>query len=76
MELSRLGSTLQRYARLSSRPSVSFAQDSPDSPLPPHSFLSQLQLSSEQGALSVCCSSEAEWNRLGTTAAGWKGGAM
>lgn len=69
MELSRLGPTLQRYARLSSRPSVSFAQDSPDAPLPPHSFLSQLQLS-QQGALSVCCSSEAEWNRLGTTAGG------
>lgn len=64
VELCRLGPTLQRYARLSSRPSVSFAQDSPDAPLPPHSFLSQLQLSQE-GALSVSCSSEAEWNRLG-----------
>uniref|UniRef100_A0A667XXR7 RAB3 GTPase activating protein subunit 2 (non-catalytic) n=1 Tax=Myripristis murdjan TaxID=586833 RepID=A0A667XXR7_9TELE len=41
-DLSRLGPTLQRYAQLTSRPSVSFAQDSPDSPLPARAFLSQL----------------------------------
>lgn len=63
-ELSRVGPTLQRYARLTSRPSVSFAQDSPDSPLPVHSFLSLLEFSQE-GALRVSCSSEAEWNQLG-----------
>uniref|UniRef100_A0A672HQC8 RAB3 GTPase activating protein subunit 2 (non-catalytic) n=1 Tax=Salarias fasciatus TaxID=181472 RepID=A0A672HQC8_SALFA len=42
-ELSRVGPTLQRYAQLTSRPSVSFAQDSPDSPLPAQAFLSQLE---------------------------------
>uniref|UniRef100_A0A667Y7Q3 RAB3 GTPase activating protein subunit 2 (non-catalytic) n=1 Tax=Myripristis murdjan TaxID=586833 RepID=A0A667Y7Q3_9TELE len=43
-DLSRLGPTLQRYAQLTSRPSVSFAQDSPDSPLPARAFLSQLDI--------------------------------
>uniref|UniRef100_A0A7N8XPR3 RAB3 GTPase activating protein subunit 2 (non-catalytic) n=1 Tax=Mastacembelus armatus TaxID=205130 RepID=A0A7N8XPR3_9TELE len=42
-ELSSVGPTLKRYAELTSRPSVSFAQDSPDSPLPAQAFLSQME---------------------------------
>lgn len=65
-ELSRVCPTLQRYAQLTSRPSVSFAQDSPDSPLPAHSFLSQIECSREDGELKVIRRSESEWNQLGT----------
>lgn len=64
-ELSRVGPTLQRYAQLTSRPSVSFAQDSPDSPLPTQTFLSQLECT-EEGELRVITTSEADWNQLGT----------
>ncbi|CAN9502010.1 unnamed protein product [Ophioblennius macclurei] len=63
-ELSRVGPTLQRYAQLTSRPSVSFAQDSPDSPLPAQAFLSQLECA-EDGELKVIRRSESEWNQLG-----------
>lgn len=63
-ELSRVGPTLQRYAQLTSRPSVSFAQDSPDSPLPAKAFLSQMEYN-EEGQLSVIRGSETEWNKLG-----------
>ncbi|KAM9340968.1 rab3 GTPase-activating protein non-catalytic subunit [Symphorus nematophorus] len=63
-ELSRVGPTLQRYAQLTSRPSVSFAQDSPDSPLPPQAFLSQMECT-EDGELRVIRASETEWNQLG-----------
>ncbi|XP_029973115.1 rab3 GTPase-activating protein non-catalytic subunit isoform X2 [Salarias fasciatus] len=63
-ELSRVGPTLQRYAQLTSRPSVSFAQDSPDSPLPAQAFLSQLECT-EDGELKVIRRSETEWNQLG-----------
>uniref|UniRef100_A0A8C5HRI3 RAB3 GTPase activating protein subunit 2 (non-catalytic) n=1 Tax=Gouania willdenowi TaxID=441366 RepID=A0A8C5HRI3_GOUWI len=42
-ELSRVASTLQSYAQLTSKPSVSFAQDSPDSPLSAQAFLSQIE---------------------------------
>ncbi|XP_047466434.1 rab3 GTPase-activating protein non-catalytic subunit isoform X4 [Mugil cephalus] len=63
-ELSRVGPTLQRYAQLSSRPSVSFAQDSPDLPLPAQGFLSQIECT-EDGELKVVCRSETEWNQLG-----------
>ncbi|XP_031435614.1 rab3 GTPase-activating protein non-catalytic subunit isoform X2 [Clupea harengus] len=41
-DLARVGPILQRYAELTSRPSVSFAQDSV-SPLPVRDFLSQLE---------------------------------
>uniref|UniRef100_A0A8C9ZQD4 RAB3 GTPase activating protein subunit 2 (non-catalytic) n=1 Tax=Sander lucioperca TaxID=283035 RepID=A0A8C9ZQD4_SANLU len=63
-ELSRVGPTLQRYAQLTSRPSVSFAQDSPDSPLPVQAFLSQMECT-EDGELRVIRASETEWNQLG-----------
>ncbi|KAG8013501.1 Rab3 GTPase-activating protein non-catalytic subunit [Nibea albiflora] len=63
-ELSRVGPTLQRYAQLTSRPSVSFAQDSPDSHLPAQAFLSQMECT-ENGELKVIRTSEAEWNHLG-----------
>ncbi|XP_078133227.1 rab3 GTPase-activating protein non-catalytic subunit isoform X2 [Sander vitreus] len=63
-ELSRVGPTLQRYAQLTSRPSVSFAQDSPDSPLPVQAFLSQMECT-EVGELRVIRASETEWNQLG-----------
>ncbi|XP_044022041.1 rab3 GTPase-activating protein non-catalytic subunit isoform X2 [Siniperca chuatsi] len=63
-ELSRVGLTLQRYAQLTSRPSVSFAQDSPDSPLPAQAFLSQMECT-EDGELRVIRGSETEWNQLG-----------
>uniref|UniRef100_A0A8C2XG67 RAB3 GTPase activating protein subunit 2 (non-catalytic) n=1 Tax=Cyclopterus lumpus TaxID=8103 RepID=A0A8C2XG67_CYCLU len=51
-ELSRVGPTLQRYAQLTARPSVSFAQDSPDSPLPAQAFLSQMECT-DDGGLTV-----------------------
>ncbi|XP_069017004.1 rab3 GTPase-activating protein non-catalytic subunit isoform X2 [Embiotoca jacksoni] len=63
-ELSRVGPTLQRYAQFTSRPSVSFAQDSPDSPLAPQVFLSQMECA-EDGELKVIRKSETEWNQLG-----------
>ncbi|KAM7403977.1 hypothetical protein PAMA_004407 [Pampus argenteus] len=63
-ELSRVGPTLQRYGQLTSRPSVSFAQDSPDLPLPAQAFLSQLEYT-EDGQLRVIHGSDTEWNKLG-----------
>ncbi|XP_036006973.1 rab3 GTPase-activating protein non-catalytic subunit isoform X2 [Fundulus heteroclitus] len=63
-ELARVGPTLQRYARLCSKPSVSFAQDSPDTPLSAQAFLTQLECA-EDGEVKVNRSSEAEWNQLG-----------
>ncbi|XP_053191076.1 rab3 GTPase-activating protein non-catalytic subunit [Scomber japonicus] len=63
-ELSRVGPTLQRYAQLTSRPSVSFAQDSPNSPLSAQAFLSQMEYT-EEGQLNVIRGSETEWNKLG-----------
>lgn len=63
-ELSRVGPTLQRYAELSSKPSVSFAQDSPDTPLSAQSFLAQLECA-EDGEVKVNPRSDAEWNQLG-----------
>ncbi|XP_055361414.1 rab3 GTPase-activating protein non-catalytic subunit isoform X4 [Betta splendens] len=64
VELCRVAPTLQRYAQLTSRPSVSFAQDSHDSPLPAHIFLAQMEWE-EHGALKVTRRSETEWNQLG-----------
>ncbi|MED6264827.1 hypothetical protein CHARACLAT_019131, partial [Characodon lateralis] len=63
-ELSRMGPTLQRYAQLSSKPSVSFAQDSPDTPVSAQAFLTQLECA-EDGEVKVNRSSDAEWNQLG-----------
>ncbi len=62
--MSRVGPTLQRYAQLTSRPSVSFAQDSPNSPLTAQAFLSQMECT-EDGELRVNRMSETEWNKLG-----------
>ncbi|XP_016517570.1 rab3 GTPase-activating protein non-catalytic subunit-like isoform X3 [Poecilia formosa] len=63
-ELSRVGPALQRYAQLSSKPSVSFAQDSPDTPLSTQAFLTQLECA-EEGEVKVNRRSDAEWNQLG-----------
>ncbi|XP_042356171.1 rab3 GTPase-activating protein non-catalytic subunit isoform X2 [Plectropomus leopardus] len=63
-ELSRVGPTLQRYAHFTSKPSVSFAQDSPDSPFPAQAFLSQMECTEDE-ELRVIRGSEAEWNQLG-----------
>ncbi|XP_039993735.1 rab3 GTPase-activating protein non-catalytic subunit isoform X1 [Xiphias gladius] len=63
-ELSRVGPILQRYAQLTSRPSVSFAEDSPDSPLAVQAFLSQMECT-EDGELKVIHGAETEWNQLG-----------
>lgn len=65
-ELSRVAPTLQRYAQFTSKPSVSFAQDSPDTPLSAQAFLSQLECT-EDGEVKVIPRSEAEWNQLGET---------
>ncbi|XP_056151672.1 rab3 GTPase-activating protein non-catalytic subunit isoform X2 [Lampris incognitus] len=64
-ELSQVGPTLQRYAQLTVRPCVSFAQDSPNSPLPAHAFLSQLECT-EDGEVRVIRRTDAEWNQLGS----------
>ncbi|XP_068194278.1 rab3 GTPase-activating protein non-catalytic subunit isoform X2 [Antennarius striatus] len=63
-DLSRVAPTLQRYAQLTSRPSVSFAQDSPDCPLRPQAFLTQIECTAD-GELRVLRTSEVEWNLLG-----------
>ncbi|XP_038148632.1 rab3 GTPase-activating protein non-catalytic subunit isoform X3 [Cyprinodon tularosa] len=63
-ELSRVEPTLQRYAQLSFKPSVSFAQDSPDTPLSAQAFLTQLEVT-EDGRVKVNRGSDAEWNQLG-----------
>uniref|UniRef100_A0A3Q4NBM5 RAB3 GTPase activating protein subunit 2 (non-catalytic) n=1 Tax=Neolamprologus brichardi TaxID=32507 RepID=A0A3Q4NBM5_NEOBR len=63
-ELSRVAPTLQRYAQFTPRHSVSFAQDSPDSPLPAQAFLSQLECTEDE-EVKVIRRSETEWNQLG-----------
>ncbi|KAJ4939071.1 hypothetical protein JOQ06_028533 [Pogonophryne albipinna] len=63
-ELSRVGPTLQRYAQLTTRPSVSFAQDSPNSLLPAQAFLSQMECTKGE-ELRVIRGSETQWNQLG-----------
>ncbi|XP_072221719.1 rab3 GTPase-activating protein non-catalytic subunit isoform X2 [Leuresthes tenuis] len=63
-ELSRVGPVLQRYSQLTSKPSVCFAQDSPDLPLPVQAFLSQMECT-EDGEVKVIRKSETEWNQLG-----------
>uniref|UniRef100_A0A1A8DGZ5 RAB3 GTPase activating protein subunit 2 (Non-catalytic) n=1 Tax=Nothobranchius kadleci TaxID=1051664 RepID=A0A1A8DGZ5_NOTKA len=64
-ELSRAEPALRRYANFNAKPSVSFAQDSPDTPLPAHTFLSLLECT-EGGEVKVVRRSDAEWNQLGT----------
>lgn len=66
-ELSRVGPTLNVYARLNSRPSVSFAQDSLDLPLPVQAFLSQMECT-EDGEMRVICTSETDYTQLGIPA--------
>lgn len=66
-ELARVRSTLHTYAQLNSRPSVSFAEDSADCPLPVQAFLSHLEFT-EDGDLRVTSMSEADHSRLGRTA--------
>ncbi|XP_029316104.1 rab3 GTPase-activating protein non-catalytic subunit isoform X3 [Cottoperca gobio] len=63
-ELSRVGPTLQRYAQLTLRPSVSFAQDSPDSTLPAQVFLSQMECTEDEELRVIRCS-DTEWTQLG-----------
>ncbi|XP_067098778.1 rab3 GTPase-activating protein non-catalytic subunit [Osmerus mordax] len=63
-ELAAVSPTLQRYAELSSRPAVSFAQDSPDSPLPVQSFLSQMEC--QGGEVKVVRGQDTDWNQLGS----------
>ncbi|XP_030574054.1 rab3 GTPase-activating protein non-catalytic subunit isoform X2 [Archocentrus centrarchus] len=63
-ELSRVAPTLQRYAQFTPRPSVSFAQDSLDSPLPAQAFLSQMECTEDE-EVKVMRGSETEWNQLG-----------
>lgn len=59
--------TLQSYAQLNTRPSVSFAEDSVDSPLPVQAFLSQMEFT-EDGNLRVISTSEADHGQLGRAA--------
>lgn len=56
--------TLQSYAQLNARPSVSFAEHSADSPLPVQAFLSQMEFT-EDGNLRVICMSEVDHSQLG-----------
>ncbi|CAG5866197.1 unnamed protein product [Menidia menidia] len=63
-ELARVAPVLERYAQLNTKPSVSFAQDSPDLPLPVQAFLSQMECT-EDGEVKVIRKSETEWNQLG-----------
>ncbi|XP_024116985.1 rab3 GTPase-activating protein non-catalytic subunit [Oryzias melastigma] len=55
---------LQHYAEFASKPSVSFAQDLPSSPLPVQAFLSHMECG-EDGEVKVIRKSETEWNQLG-----------
>uniref|UniRef100_A0A3P8PWZ9 RAB3 GTPase activating protein subunit 2 (non-catalytic) n=1 Tax=Astatotilapia calliptera TaxID=8154 RepID=A0A3P8PWZ9_ASTCA len=63
-DLKKLRASLERYAQFTPRPSVSFAQDSPDSPLPAQAFLSQLECTEDE-EVKVIRRSETEWNQLG-----------
>ncbi|XP_061824487.1 rab3 GTPase-activating protein non-catalytic subunit [Nerophis lumbriciformis] len=64
-ELTRVSPVLQRYAKLTSRPSVSFVQDAPDTPLSAQAFLSQIECT-EDGQLRLIRRSETEWIQLGS----------
>ena len=63
-DLARVGPILQRYAELTSRPSVSFAQDSV-SPLPVRDFLSQLECDGD--AIKVVQGPQGDSSPLGET---------
>uniref|UniRef100_A0A8C7Q025 RAB3 GTPase activating protein subunit 2 (non-catalytic) n=1 Tax=Oncorhynchus mykiss TaxID=8022 RepID=A0A8C7Q025_ONCMY len=65
-ELARVSPTLQRYAELTSgsRPSVSFALDSPDASLPVRGFLSQMECEGEE--IRVVPGPNADWTQLGS----------
>ncbi|KAM6973472.1 rab3 GTPase-activating protein non-catalytic subunit [Aplochiton taeniatus] len=63
-ELARVAPILQRYGQLTSRPCVSFAQDSPDTPLPVRSFLAQMEC--EDGLVKVVRGADSDWNQLGS----------
>uniref|UniRef100_A0A4W5MM32 RAB3 GTPase activating protein subunit 2 (non-catalytic) n=1 Tax=Hucho hucho TaxID=62062 RepID=A0A4W5MM32_9TELE len=65
-ELARVSLILQRYTELTSgsRPSVSFAQDSPDASLPVRSFLSQMECEGEE--IRVVPGPDADWTQLGS----------
>lgn len=62
-QLSRLHATLRSYAQLSSRPSVSFKEDSS---LPVQAFLSQMDVT-EDGDLKLVSAAEADLSQLGRT---------
>ncbi|XP_054651379.1 rab3 GTPase-activating protein non-catalytic subunit isoform X2 [Dunckerocampus dactyliophorus] len=64
-EVTRVSLVLKRYAMLTSRPSVSFVQDAPDTPLSVQAFLSQIECT-EEGQLKLVHRSETEWNQLGS----------
>uniref|UniRef100_A0A8C7S9S5 RAB3 GTPase activating protein subunit 2 (non-catalytic) n=1 Tax=Oncorhynchus mykiss TaxID=8022 RepID=A0A8C7S9S5_ONCMY len=65
-ELARVSLILQRYTELTSgsRPSVSFAQDSPDASLPVRGFLSQMECEGEE--IRVVPGPDADWTQLGS----------
>ncbi|XP_077477738.1 rab3 GTPase-activating protein non-catalytic subunit isoform X2 [Stigmatopora argus] len=64
-ELSRLNPAFRLYAKVTSRPSVSFVQDAADAPLPARAFLSHIERD-EDGGLQLLRPSEAEWAQLGS----------
>uniref|UniRef100_A0A673YUX7 RAB3 GTPase activating protein subunit 2 (non-catalytic) n=1 Tax=Salmo trutta TaxID=8032 RepID=A0A673YUX7_SALTR len=65
-ELARVSLILQRYTELTSgsRPSVSFAQDSPDASLSVRGFLSQMECEGEE--IRVVPGPDADWTQLGS----------
>lgn len=63
-DLSRVGPILQRYAQLNTKPSVTFAQDSPNLPVTVQAFLSHMECSDDD-ALTVICKEDWQWNQLG-----------
>ncbi|XP_072313689.1 rab3 GTPase-activating protein non-catalytic subunit [Eucyclogobius newberryi] len=64
-DLSRVGLILLRYAQLHTRPSVTFAQDSPDLPVTAQVFLSHMECT-EDGQLKINYKEESELNQLGS----------
>ncbi|XP_064195807.1 rab3 GTPase-activating protein non-catalytic subunit [Anguilla rostrata] len=63
-EVARVRPMLERYSKLMSRPSVSFAQD-PGGVIPARNFLCQLECESG-GALRVVRGQDSDWTRLGS----------
>lgn len=58
---------MQSYAHLNTRPSVSFAEHSADSPLPVQAFISQVEFTEDEN-LRVISTSEADHGQLGRVA--------